>query len=120
MNITLQRLTLIALAVCLWPLHALAAESDGFLVKDIRIEGLQRLPVERVYAALPVAEGDYIDNQAVAETVRRLYGSGDFEDVQIGREGDQLVVVLSERPAIARLEIKGNKSIDEKQLKAGL
>ncbi len=120
MNITLQRFALIALAVCLWPLHAFAAESDGFVVKDIRIEGLQRLPVERVYAALPVAQGDYMDSQAVAETVRRLYGSGDFEDVQIGREGDQLVVVLSERPAIARLEIKGNKSIDEKQLKAGL
>src|SRR5690625_1913250 len=119
MNRTLQRFALIALVVCWWPFNAVAADT-GFLVKDIRIEGLQRLPVERVYAALPVAEGDYMDSQTVAETVKRLYGSGDFEDVQIGREGDQLVVVLSERPAIARLDIKGNKSIDEKQLRAGL
>lgn len=120
MKITLQRLGIILVAVCIWPLNTLAAESVKFQVKDIRIEGLQRLPVERVYAVLPVSKGDYMDNQTVAEIVRRLYSSGDFEDVQVGREGDQLVVVLSERPAIARLDIKGNKSIDEKQLKAGL
>lgn len=99
---------------------ATAAANDSFRVSDVRVEGLQRLPVERVYAALPIQSGDMVGPREVAEAVRRLYGSGDFEDVQIGRDGDQLVVVLSERPSISRLEIKGNKSIDEDNLRKGL
>ncbi|MBZ2188396.1 outer membrane protein assembly factor BamA [Alcanivorax sp. JB21] len=99
---------------------ATAAASERFRVSDIRVEGLQRLPVDRVFTALPIQSGDLVGTSEVAEAVRRLYGSGDFEDVQIGRDGDQLVVVVSERPSIARLEIKGNRSIDEDNLRAGL
>ncbi len=97
-----------------------ASANEPFRVSDIRVEGLQRLPVERVYAALPIQSGDLVSTRDVAEAVRRLYGSGDFEDVQIGRDGDQLVVVVSERPSISSLEIKGNKSIDEDNLRKGL
>src|SRR5699024_5696813 len=80
---------------------------------------LQRLPAERIYSVLPVSKGDVVDERAVAETVRRLYASGDFEDVQVGRDNNSLVLILDERPSIAKLDIKGNKSIDSKQLKPG-
>jgi len=100
--------------------HVTAQEFAQFRVQDIRIEGLQRLPAERIYSVLPVSKGDVVDERAVAETVRRLYASGDFEDVQVGRDNNSLVLILAERPSIAKLDIKGNKSIDSKQLKAGL
>jgi outer membrane protein insertion porin family len=100
---------------------ALAADSGlPFRVQDIRVEGLQRLPVERVFRALPIEAGDQVGREDVQQAVERLYATGDFEDVQLGRDGDVLVVVVSERPSIARIEIEGNKSIDEKNLRDGL
>lgn len=99
----------------------LAAEDDvSFRVKDIRVEGLQRLPVERVFRALPVEAGDQVDAALIRESVKQLYATGDFEDVQLGRDGDVLVVVVSERPSIASIDIEGNKSIDDKNLRQGL
>ncbi|MBA3980153.1 MAG: outer membrane protein assembly factor BamA [Alcanivorax sp.] len=118
-----MRFVLVLLA-CAWlagtAFFQAAAASERFRVSDIRIEGLQRLPVDRVFSALPIQSGDMVGTSEVAEAVRRLYASGDFEDVQIGRDGDQLVILVSERPSVARLEIKGNRSIDESALRQGL
>ena len=115
---------LLVIMACAWlaggALFQAASANERFRVSDIRVEGLQRLPVDRVFAALPIQSGDVIGTPEVAEAVRRLYSAGDFEDVQIGRDGDQLVVVVSERPSIARLEIDGNRSIDEDNLRRGL
>ncbi len=91
-----------------------------FKVHDIRVEGLQRIPVEKVYAALPIQPGDTVTRQDVADAVRRLFATGNYEDVQLGRDGDDLVVVVSERPSIARIDISGNKSISEDDLRKGL
>lgn len=99
-------------------LTAQAAES--FRVRDIRVDGLQRIPVERVFKSLIIKDGDTVDAEKISAAVKRLYSSGDFEDVQIGRDGDVLVVVVSERPSIARIDLEGNKSIDEDQLRKGL
>ena len=91
-----------------------------FKVHDIRVEGLQRLPVERVYASLPIQAGDTVTRDQVVDAVQRLFASGNFEDVQLGRDGDDLVVIVAERPSIARIELSGNKSIDEENLRKGL
>lgn len=101
-------------------LSTAAVALEPFRVRDIRVEGLQRLPIERVFLNLNVSSGDLISSEQAAEAVKRLYSAGDFEDVQIGRDGDVLVVVVSERPSIARIELEGNKSIDEEQLRKGL
>ena len=114
------RVLIKSLGVLLLLLSAHAQAVDAFRVKDIRIEGLQRLPVERVFLNLTIKDGDVVDAAGLADAVKRLYGSGDFEDVQVGRDGDVLVVVVSERPSIARIELEGNKSIDEDQLRKGL
>ena len=108
----------LALVLLCSSLAAHAAES--FRVRDIRVEGLQRLPVERVFRNLVIDEGDTVTAKQLADAVKRLYASGDFEDVQVGRDGDVLVVVVSERPMIARIQLEGNKSIDEEQLRKGL
>ncbi|HCJ65343.1 MAG TPA: outer membrane protein assembly factor BamA, partial [Alcanivorax sp.] len=77
------------------------AQSGGgalpFQVRDIRVEGLQRIPVERVYAELPIQPGDTVNRNDVVQAVKRLFATGDYEDVQLGRDGDELVVVVAER-----------------------
>ncbi|MZR61939.1 outer membrane protein assembly factor BamA [Alcanivorax sp. DP30] len=108
-------------AICLFT--ASLASANGMLpfkVHDIRVEGLQRLPVERVYAELPIQAGDTVTRDSVVRAVQTLFASGNFEDVQLGRDGDDLVVVVAERPSIARIELSGNKSIDEENLRKGL
>lgn len=97
-----------------------AAEGESFTVSDIRIRGLQRIPVERIYAVLPVKAGAVVDSRTVAHLVRELYRTEDFQDVQVGRDGDVLVIQLAERPAVSSIEISGNKSIDSDQLLKGL
>lgn len=113
------KIGLLASLVLFMALPAGAAELP-FRVKDIRVEGLQRIPVERVFRTLPIQAGDRVDAADVRQAVERLYGTGDFEDVQLGRDGDVLVVVVSERPSIASIEIEGNKSINDKKLRQGL
>jgi outer membrane protein insertion porin family len=96
------------------------ADPSSFRVEDIRVEGLQRLPVERVFRHMAIQSGDVVDRQRLVDASRSLYVSGDFEDVQLGRDGDVLVVIVQERPSIARIEISGNKSINTDDLRKGL
>ncbi|WP_417217432.1 outer membrane protein assembly factor BamA [Alcanivorax sp.] len=106
---------------CLLAAPLLNADTQlPFKVHDIRVEGLQRLPVERVYASLPIQAGDTVNRGQVVDAVQRLFATGNFEDVQLGRDGDDLVVIVAERPSIARIELSGNKSIDEENLRKGL
>jgi outer membrane protein insertion porin family len=105
---------------CLLMASFAVAETAPFRVADIRVEGLQRLPVERVFRHLAIQSGDQIDGKRLVDAVRSLYGSGDFDDVQIARDGDVLVVIVQERPSIAKIDISGNKSIDTEELMKGL
>lgn len=100
---------------------ASAVQADeSFVIQDIRLEGLARLSAASVYAALPLSAGDRADGTKVAEALRLLFKTGNFEDIQIGRDGDVLVIRLTERPSIISLDIKGNKSIDKDNLLKGL
>ncbi|MCC2638604.1 MAG: yaeT [Moraxellaceae bacterium] len=96
------------------------AEDSSFVVRDIRLEGLARLSAAGVYASLPISAGDTVNAERIADAVRSLFKTGNFEDIQVGRDGDVLVLQLTERPTIVSIEIKGNKSIDTESLKKGL
>lgn len=91
------------------PAHA----ADGFVVEDIRLEGLRRLSPGTVFNALPISIGDSVDSAAIANAIRALFASGFFQDVSVGRDGSVLVVDVVERPAIARVELFGNEELDE-------
>src|SRR6187402_1340991 len=82
-----------------------------FTVGDIRVQGLQRVSEGTVFNYLPVNIGDNMTPQRVRESIRALYATGFFRDVQIRREGNRLVVVVLERPSIESFEITGNKDI---------
>jgi outer membrane protein insertion porin family len=114
-----------ALALNLAPAIVLAqavapiAESD-FVVKDIRVEGLQRISEGTVYNYLPVNIGDHVNSQRERESVRALYATGFFRDVELRRDGETLVVAVAERPSIESIDIKGNKDIKTEDLQKPL
>lgn len=96
------------------------APAGSFTVSDIRIDGLQRISAGTVFTYLPVERGDTIDSSRTGEAIRALYKTGFFEDVNIGRQGDILVVTVTERPAINKLTLSGNKDIKSEDLLKGL
>lgn len=107
-------------AVCLLMVAASSHAFDPFVVQDIRIDGLTRISEGTVFNYLPIERGDTVGSARVSEAIRALYRTGFFEDVQIARQNDILVVQLQERPAISKLTLTGNKDIKEDDLLRGL
>ena len=112
----MRRLPTLLLAALLfgWVLRVVAAET--FVVQDIRVEGLQRISAGTVFNYLPVKTGDTIDETVTAEAIRSLFKTGFFKDIRIEREGDTMVVFVTERPAIANIEFTGNEDVDTEDL----
>ncbi|MCB1699851.1 MAG: outer membrane protein assembly factor BamA [Pseudomonadales bacterium] len=96
------------------------ASAETFIIADIRVEGLQRVSAGSVFAALPVAVGDVVDEQTMRSAARSLFATGNFDDIQVGRDGNVLVVVVVERPSISEINIEGNKAIETEALLDGL
>jgi outer membrane protein insertion porin family len=91
-----------------------------FVVKDIRIEGIQRTEAGTVFSYLPVKVGDTMTDEKASEAIKALFATGFFKDVRIEIEGGVLVVVVEERPAIAQIDFVGVKEFDKDALKKGL
>ncbi len=121
MRLELRLACLVALAI--QPLgSAVRAQTtqEPFTVGDIRVEGLQRISEGTVFNYLPVNIGDHLDGQRIGEAMRALYATGFFRDVELRRDGNTLLVVVVERPSIAKFEIKGNKDIKTEDLQKSL
>ena len=97
-----------------------ASTLEPFVVKDIRVEGIQRTEAGTVFNYLPVRVGETFDAEKATQAIRSLFATGFFRDVRIEAEGDVLVVLLDERPAIAQIDFVGLKEFDKDQLKKGL
>ena len=108
-------LFLLLLALSL-PAHAI----EKFVVKDIRLEGLQRISVGTVFNYLTIKIGDVFDKEQSAQALSRLYKTGFFKDISFEREGNVLVVFVAERPAIASIKVEGNDVIKTDDLKKAL
>ena len=94
--------------------------SAEFVIADVRLQGLQRVSAGTVFNLIPVGVGDPIDSVGVRRTLRALFESGYFEDIQLARDGRVLIVTLKERPAIESIELDGNKAIESDALLDGL
>ena len=94
--------------------------NSTFVVEDIQLKGLMRVPAGTVFNEIPLDVGDEVDPYSVREIIRLLYKTKLFEDIQVAREGTVLVITLSERPAIDSIEIEGNKAIETEALLEGL
>ena len=86
---------------------------DPFTVRDIRVEGLQRIESGTVFASLPLRVGDQYSDEKGAAAIRALFALGLFKDVRLETEGDVLVVVVEERPSVAAVEFIGLKEFDK-------
>lgn len=114
----IRKRLLAALVTCvlfaLWSAPALAFRP--FVVKDIRVDGLQRIEPGTVFSYLPVKVGSTMTDAKASEAIRALYATGFFKSVRLSEQGDVLVVIVQERPAIAQLDFSGNKEFDTKAL----
>ncbi len=97
-----------------------APSPGSFVVSDIRIDGAQRISAGTVLTYLPIERGDTVDSAKVGDAIRALYKTGFFEDVRLDRQGDILVVTVSERPAINKLTLTGNKDLKTEDLTKNL
>lgn len=93
---------------------------DPFVVKDIRVEGIQRTEAGTVFSYLPVRVGDTLNDEKAAQAIKALFATGFFKDVRIEVDSDVMVLVLEERPAISQIDFVGLKEFDKDQLKKGL
>ena len=117
----MRRFLFIVLSLPLYLLASLPLLADeAFVVSDIRVQGLQRVSSASVFTSVPINVGDNIDSQAIGSAIRSLFYTGNFDDVQMGRDGDVLVIVVVERPSISEINLEGNKAIKSEALLDGL
>ncbi len=93
---------------------------DPFTVKDIRVEGIQRIEAGTIFSYLPVKVGEQFSEEKASEAIRVLFATGFFRDVRMEVEGDVLVVVVEERPAIASIAFSGMKEFEPETVKKSL
>ena len=89
---------------------------DEFLVSDIRIVGLQRVSTGSIFNVIPISVGDRIDQRKSNDIVRSLFATEQFDNIQIGKEGNTLIITVEERPSISVIELSGNKALKTEQL----
>jgi outer membrane protein insertion porin family len=89
---------------------------DPFVISDIRVEGLQRISEGTVFNYLPLDANELLTASKGRQAIRELFRTGFFSAVDLEREGDILVIRVTERPAISRIAISGNKAIKDEDL----
>ena len=93
---------------------------DEFLITDIRIIGLQRVSIGSIFTAIPVSVGDKMNQAKVREISKALFATAQFNDIQIAKDGNALIISLLERPSISSIELDGNKALKSEDLLKGL
>src|SRR5512137_2572606 len=109
-----------AIAAVLSPLAAIAQSFAPFVVKDIRVEGVQRTEAGTVFSYLPIKVGERVDEERISQAVKALYATGFFRDVRLEVQDGVLIVSVQERPTISSITFAGNKEFDTDTLKKAL
>ena len=96
------------------------ALSESWVVEDIRISGLQRISAGSIFSIIPVTIGDKVEIEDIQSISKSIFNTGNFDDIQIGRDGSALLINLKERPTIDEISIEGNEAIKSESLLDGL
>jgi outer membrane protein insertion porin family len=103
---------------CMWV--GAAHAFDPFVVRDIRVEGIQRIEAGTVFSYLPVKVGETMTDEKAAAAIKALFATGFFKDVRLEVQRDVLIVMVEERPAVSQIDFIGNKEFDKEALLKGL
>ena len=87
------------------------ASEESWIVEDIRISGLQRISAGSIFSNIPVTIGDKIATEDIQNISKSIFATGNFDDIQIGRDGSALLINLKERPTIDEISIEGNEAV---------
>lgn len=109
---------LVGAFLCLW--IGVAHAFEPFVVRDIRVEGIQRIEAGTVFSYLPVKVGETMTEEKASAAIKALFATGFFKDVRLEVQRDVLIVVVEERPAVAQIDFIGNKEFDKAALRKGL
>ena len=90
--------------------------AQEFLINDIRVEGLERITPGTVFNYLPMKVGDIFDDSRSSEAVKALFKTGFFDDVKLERDGNNLVLIIKERPSIGSISMSGNEDMPTEDL----
>ena len=119
MRLKLQR-KILATIISTLPVLAVGTESNHFIAESINFEGLEHLSSKVILDDVNIKPGDMITGNGTNNLISDLYRTGYFNDIQVYRKNDQLLIKVKERPIISKIEISGNDAVKTKDLKAGL
>ena len=102
-----------ALSVAAWAV-------EPFVVRDIRVEGVQRTEAGTIFNYLPIKVGERVTDERISDAVKALFATGFFRDVRLEAQGDVLIVMVQERPTISSLTFVGNKEFDTDTIRKAL
>jgi len=115
-----MKLRLLAAAVLSMTTATAVWAADPFVIKDIRVEGLQRTEAGTVFNYLPVKVGDTFDDEKARQAIKSLFATGFFDDVRVESRDGVVIVAVAERPVITQLNINGASEFSKDQLKKAL
>ncbi len=110
----------IALAVLLGSLGTSVQASSDFQVEDIQIKGLQRVALGAALTHIPFNVGDSLNEYRVSQSIKALYKSGHFNDIQVSRDGNRIIYRVKERETISEITFEGNDDLKDEQLTQSL
>ncbi|MDH3630503.1 MAG: outer membrane protein assembly factor BamA [Gammaproteobacteria bacterium] len=106
-------------ALALW-LVPCWAQADSFVVDSIEVIGNKKITIGTVFSYLPINVGESLDTERTPELIRELYSTGFFDDIELMRRDNTLVIKVVERPSIAEVNFEGNEDIEDEALEQAL
>ncbi len=117
-QIKFKKMAVSSAVSCLLLLPSLA---HAFMVKNIEVEGANRIDFATISTYLPVSKGEFLDRNLSQKSIQSLYKTGFFKDVSLyKKDSNTLVIKVVERPSISEVTIEGNKLIDSDTLNDAL
>ena len=110
----------LALAVLLGSIGCNTQAANDFVVEDIQVKGLQRVALGAALTHIPVGVGDQLNDFRISQSIKSLYKSGHFYNIEVFRDGNRLIFKVKERETISSIIFEGNDDIKDEQLQESL
>ena len=113
MNLFKKIKIILLVSILLFPVKSIYGQSKDDIISNIKIEGNQRVEIDTIYSYLNISIGEQFDIDKLNNSLKNLYSTGFFSDVNINRDGNVVIVQVLENPIINRVVFEGNKEIED-------